>query len=525
MTAVPPPAPPPLPPLVGAIPTAAVEAVPVGPLTADLIAKLVAARRVTALVEGMAAPNMVKLRTDVGTLTVGLALPVKPGSELALQVVMPPAGGQPRLVVVGSRPPGAPVQPPPLPTAGQPTATAVAAPASPQVSDSIVARMVRPEPHQAAALPPQGTSFAVRVIGMAAAGVGAPITQQPDITALPPLASGAAPTLPGANQAVQVSGPMPASPGSGGQAMPNSGGHPPAPAPAMSTTTPAPLPAQFTGIVQLNSHAGQPVVRTPFGLLALEGGISLPAGTTIRLEVAGPLVPPPPASAPVAPQAPWSGLEAAMQSLRRIDPGAAERLAAALPQPGPRLAAGLMITAAAVQWNAAGGLLPEAVAAGLERAGRRDLIARVSDDLAEATAPMRSAAGEWRTLTLPLLVGVAIEPIRLFMRRPAPSDEEEAQGGKAQGRGGDRFVVDVTLSRFGRLQLDGFLHRPARRFDMILRCERPLPDSARNDITGIFTTCCAGLGLAGAILFHIGDDFVEPDAASGPPVAPAGLVV
>ncbi len=524
MTSVPPPAPPPLPPSAGVAP-AAVEVVPVSPLAPELMARLLAARQVTAVVQALSAPNLVTLRTDLATLTVRLALPVKPGSELTLQLVMPPAGGQPRLVAVGSRSPAPRIQPPsPMPAAPGAAATQASA-----ASGSLVATIVHPEPH-GWVLAPQGASFVVRVVGAVAPGAGGAVAP-PDIPSRSPVAPvGVAPPLAAEGGAVQAGiGPAPT------KQIPSAApAAPPSPSGGTSAAQPLPpaaplggaVPAQFDGIVQSNSHVGQPIVRTPFGLISLEGSIGLPpAGTSVRFEVAGPLMSAPsPASAPVPPPTPWSGLVEAMQCLRRVDPGAAERLAMALPQPGPRLAAGLMIAAAAVQANSMGGLVPEAVVAGLERAGRRDLIKRMAEDVAEAPAPSRGVGGEWRALTLPLLIGVAIEPVRLFMRRPDRADDDEAHDGKAQARDGGRFIVDVRLTRVGRLQLDGLLRRSAKRFEMILRSEQPLPDAARHDIVGIFTTYCDGIGLTGTILFHVGRDFVEPSAGSAPR-ARAGLVV
>ena len=85
--------------------------------------------------------------------------------------------------------------------------------------------------------------------------------------------------------------------------------------------------------------------------------------------------------------------------------------------------------------------------------------------------------------------------LRLFVHTHANSD----LGDEAEDPG-ERFVVEVDLSRLGALQLDGLIRK--RRFDLILRSRTPLSEAMHDDITRIFTSAAEAGGLAGHIVFQ-----------------------
>ena len=73
-------------------------------------------------------------------------------------------------------------------------------------------------------------------------------------------------------------------------------------------------------------------------------------------------------------------------------------------------------------------------------------------------------------------------------------EEWEGHGARA-----NRFLIDLTLSRIGELQLDGLI-RP-RRFDLILRTHMPLPPKCAE--IGKLTNSVETLGMTGR-LFQAG---------------------
>lgn len=307
----------------------------------------------------------------------------------------------------------------------------------------------------------------------------------------------AAPSLPTANPA----------------APPTGGGIPPGAGSGLSLAPPTPAaPLSLTGRVLSNSVPGGGVlVQTEAGLLSLPSGLALPVGGTVRLDVVGLPLPPPPAPPPATPglgTGGWPALSEAIDQLARSDLQAATQMMQALPQAGPRLAAALAGFAAAVRNGDS--RLPggEATQRGLDKIGRHDLADRLLGDmksLAEDAAQPKGPAGEWQTLTMPFLNGAQIDPIRLHVQTP-PENEEQRRGG---GGGEKRFILDVEMSRLGRIQFDGLVLRETKRFDLIVRTRQPLDTAICRDIAGIFAECAQLTGIKGGVSFQAGRAFVE----------------
>jgi hypothetical protein len=187
-----------------------------------------------------------------------------------------------------------------------------------------------------------------------------------------------------------------------------------------------------------------------------------------------------------------------------------------IPQAGPRLAAGLALFAEAVQSGNSKQVAGDGVVKGLDKAGRRDLAGRLKkdfDSLADEAARPLGPAADWRGLTMPFLNGATIDPIRLYVRHPP--EDEEGGGGKSGGHE-HRFILDITMTRLGRIQLDGLIQRGTNRFDLVMRTGQPLSDGMRQDIAGIFAECGQLTGAKGSISFQTGGRFVELPPTDSP---------
>lgn len=291
---------------------------------------------------------------------------------------------------------------------------------------------------------------------------------------------------------------------------------PPATAPAST------MPTALTGIVAPNTLAGQPLVQTGLGLISLQGGPSLPAGAQVALQVMGPATPASATAAPasLAPAGQWGGVSQALATLGQSDPAAAARLAAALPELGPRLASGMVAFVAAAQRGVLRPVVGERAAQALEKAGRPDMAKHLMQDLEQAQPQtQRDVNGEWRAMTMPLLNGSIVEPVQLYLRRPNPDGEAS---GAASGDQGQRFVVDVSLTALGRLQIDGLMRRSLKRLDVLVRSAQPLPGQMRQDIARIFAASCSASGVSGEAGFQVTNRFVEPTSEA--PAQPTGLL-
>jgi hypothetical protein len=286
-------------------------------------------------------------------------------------------------------------------------------------------------------------------------------------------------------------------------------------------TATAPLQASdlrgttLVGTVAANSHAGWPLVQIGTGIIALKVGGLLP-GSRIELSIVDvDAADSWPADALSAPPGPASGSVAALDGLieqilalfDQSDPQAVQQMAQRLPTPGPHLAMALIAFTAGVNAGDPRLWLGEAVVKALERSGHHELVEELEQQLGGLSTPAHlPIAGDWQSLVLPLFLGQRIELIRLTMRRP-PRDDAAAA---ARDEEGARFLVDMEMSRLGPLQLDGLVKRRAKRFDLILRSRRALPEDMRRQITAIFSRALDGLDMSGAASFQQAAHFLRP---------------
>ncbi len=283
------------------------------------------------------------------------------------------------------------------------------------------------------------------------------------------------------------------------------------------------LAGVVTGSAQPSGH---PVVQTAAGSLIVATRTPLPPGSTVVFEVLSQTAPPPAqhpgghGAIPPLGDAGWPALQETLAALEEINPGIAQQLAqAVLPRPGAALGANLLFFLVAL----AGGDLRNWIGDGPNRILQRfrpELLSRLGDDFGRiARVADDRGPGDWRTYLLPFFNGAEIQPIRLYTR-PAGDDEETEKGRK-----GTRFVVDITYSHFGRLQLDGLVYQKEKHMDLIVRTEKRLPEKVENGIRGIFEDANETTGIKGGIGFQAAPpNFVEVDRPERP-TEHVGLIV
>jgi hypothetical protein len=342
------------------------------------------------------------------------------------------------------------------------------------------------------------------------ANQGEPSVAQPAVVAPP-----SAPPTPAA--AIAASSSSPAS-----TAPPPSGTAPPTPLAVGSNlvlriVAPPTEPTDDVLLGQVVSGAGHDtVVDTPLGLITLGRRLGLQPGDTLAFE---PLeTSPPPASAGVPERATrtggWPALDMTLEALEAGSPELAAQLRAILaPASGAELGATLLIIMRALYGGDLSDGWPGAdIERALTESGRDKLRDRLADDTTELRQLADSpATGDWRVLTIPLLAGSIVQPVRIYVRR-----KKNRQAGEPAEEGG-RFIVEVEMSRLGPLQLDG-LFRP-QRFDLMLRSHRGLSDAIRAEATRIFHESISASGIAGDIAFSTGARFaIAPMTAFRPHV-------
>lgn len=219
----------------------------------------------------------------------------------------------------------------------------------------------------------------------------------------------------------------------------------------------------------------------------------------------------------------WAALKEAVRTLEEVNPAAAQQLIqAVLPRPGAALAGNVLFFLAALSAGNIRGWIGDGPARILQKTNL-DLFNHLRDDfgrlrgISEETRP----GSDWRTTYIPISNGAEIEQIRLFMRPVDDEHEEDEQ----EGNQGTRFVIEIDLSRLGRFQLDGLIHRKGKHMDLIVRTEKTLPAKIQNGIRDIYENAIDVTGINGGLAFQAAPaNFVEVTQID-PPTENLGLIV
>lgn len=242
------------------------------------------------------------------------------------------------------------------------------------------------------------------------------------------------------------------------------------------------------------------VVRTP---------ASVPAGSTIVFRAA-PATPEDIAAGPLLPAAPdfdplqsarWPALEEALNDLKNARhpaaPAALQALSNTVPAPTAQMAPATLFFLAALRSGALENWLGANTLQTLKQAGRKGLLERLTGDFDRMSAQAKETpAGEWRAVTVPLRHDEHLSQMQFYVRRQRDENEKDRDGGKPA----TRFILNLSLSRMGALQLDGFIQKKS--FDMILRTEDRLPFDMRQEIMKRFAAGLEQVHMQGGISFQ-----------------------
>ncbi len=254
------------------------------------------------------------------------------------------------------------------------------------------------------------------------------------------------------------------------------------------------------------------MIRVAGGVIAVDG-TPAPSTRAPMLEIvrlAGPTTATPmPAASPPPGDATsrWPALSEAAALIFAADQRGNSALRGDVLRPDRDLAAALLRFLAALGGDDGAGWPSPAAQRLLDRRAPT-LLPRVAEEMREATRLFEPPTpGDWRSAILPFVTPDGTRTLR-FSRRGG------RQGQTADGApAGTRFMVDIRLSRLGRVQLDGLVPADARRFELMVRTEAPLPGDVRDTIRAVFAEATALGGLGGALGFQASpESFIEVEA-------------
>lgn len=284
-----------------------------------------------------------------------------------------------------------------------------------------------------------------------------------------------------------------------------------APLPAVTgqNTPTSPLSAPVIGY----GEDGSNILQTRIGSLKLFTPQPLPTGTLLRVLIAPDTSPPLLAHAEAATFA--ASAQSAMLSPRfaallpllmqathsASDAAMLVPLLAHLPVIGPKFTSGVVAFLAAAKSGALKGTLPTHDLSELE-AAMPDLLRSVARDLSESIQPMVDPAGNaWKAIHLPLIFGADITPAQLYVR-----DERHPSAHERDAKSlGDRFILNLTFSALGALQMDGLMRGEVpKQLDLYVRTETPLDPAISDGIRTVFSASMDAAGIQGNLLFQQG---------------------
>lgn len=276
--------------------------------------------------------------------------------------------------------------------------------------------------------------------------------------------------------------------------------------PAAAKTVPAFEPQTvLKAVVVKPAPDAKPVLLTESGVIVPTEIVALPPLTPVAVKITDVVLPPveQPAEKTV-----WTVLSEAVETLSKTDAAAFENFKAVLPSISPKLPALMLSYVKAATKNVPletwlGEQNAEAVR---KTEGGEALLKRLEREFTPKKAADKQET-PWKGFDIPFLTGTAVEPVSLYLQRP-PEDLDRRAAAQKSG-GGVRFVVDLNLSRLGRIQLEGLANRQNRTFSLVIRTQNVLPDGAEARIKSLFTQTLSALSYAGGVQVRQTDDFID----------------
>jgi hypothetical protein len=197
------------------------------------------------------------------------------------------------------------------------------------------------------------------------------------------------------------------------------------------------------------------------------------------------------------PENTWSTLQSVLQALP-AGSAAAQALRNTLPTPTQQLAPTALLFLAALRSGDIGNWLGANTLQTLLQSGKKELADALSSDFDKLSTQSKNILpGNWRAVSIPLRHESQISQMQFYVRRQHDQEQDKKSGANKPAT---RFILNVTLSRMGALQLDGFIQK--KNFDIILRTDEKLPFDMRQELMKRFAQGLDQVQMQGGISFQ-----------------------
>lgn len=271
----------------------------------------------------------------------------------------------------------------------------------------------------------------------------------------------------------------------------------------------------YQGLIYRPTEQCVPLIATKAGVVVIDNHIALPHLTPVQIvvkDIISPQIIPdlPDIDMPTPFKNTWSVLTQALTSVEKTNAFQAEGMKVVLPQISPRLPVLMMNFIQASEKN-----LPFSAWFGQANVdmlksipGGDAVLRRLEKDFASGTKKaIDKQNAVWKGWDIPFLSGNIVEPVSLYLQRPNggydPTKKEKVHPA------GVRFVIDLSLSKLGKIQMEGLSNRQNKSFDLTLRYEKKLPDDFEAQVQKIFTQVLTAFEYSGKMAMKQTSDFIE----------------
>lgn len=256
----------------------------------------------------------------------------------------------------------------------------------------------------------------------------------------------------------------------------------------------------FVATVKGNLPSGQPIISIGDQTLAIRSPRSWPVGTQLLVSMgsAAALLNEKELAALEPRQ--WEALRQAVEHVAQQNPTLfREILGQRMPQAGnPQQMAGAMLflfnalnKGDFTQW------MSKEFADRLEILGRTELVRQIQEEWQNRSFMAEDTNhGAWKGMTIPFMDQDKLQQFRFYVHEQPRNNKGDSEE-RAQAR---RFLIEMSLSRLGPIQLEGLVHK--KKLDIMVRTEAPLERSLQDDLTVRFTKAMEEVRYAGTLTFR-----------------------
>lgn len=199
----------------------------------------------------------------------------------------------------------------------------------------------------------------------------------------------------------------------------------------------------------------------------------------------------------------WDVLQEISTTLIQNAPQVAQSVHTSIPNPSTpsQLGGAALFFLAAVRSGDVQNWLGDKAIETLRNLGKGDLITRLNQEFSGLSrANTDSSGSDWRLMNLPLMWQNDIHRAVVHYRKEERQQNETNEGGSQT-----RFVMDLSLTQIGKLQLDGLYQDSpvkGKRLDLVLRTEQGFSQNMKAEMRRLYKDALDETNITGELSFQ-----------------------